>query len=287
MCAIGGGAYAGPVTENPEPHTVVTRAAVSGPVRGFFAGAALLGRGLGMWATSPKLMFLGAIPALVVSALYATAFVVVLLNLETIAGWLTPFAAGWEEPWRTVTRVTVAAATLGLVILLLVYTFVAITLAVGDPFYERIWRQVENRLGEAPADTTEPFWKSASRGIGNGLRMLLVTFVTGVALFALGFIPVVGQTIVPVLAAFCGGWFIAVELTGFAFDARGLSLRERRRMLRGRRASALGFGVVTYLLFLVPFAAVLVMPAAVAGATLLSRSALDGSTVATPPRSAG
>ncbi|MGO4692274.1 EI24 domain-containing protein [Glaciibacter sp. 2TAF33] len=275
------------MAENTKLQTAVTSAAVSGPVRGFFAGAALLGRGFGMWATSPRLMFLGAVPALVVGALYATAFVMLLLNLEPIAGWLTPFAAGWDEPWRTTARITVGVAALGIVVLVLVYTFVAITLAVGDPFYERIWRQVENRLGDAPDDSTEPFWRSATRGIGDGLRMLLATAVTGLALFAFGFIPLVGQTLVPVTAVFCGGWFLAVELTGFAFDARGLSLRERRRMLRGRRAPALGFGVVTYLLFLVPFAAVVVMPAAVAGATLLSRSALDEGAVRAPAVSAG
>jgi hypothetical protein len=44
--------------------------------------------------------------------------------------------------------------------------------------------------------------------------------------------------------------------------------------LGARRARTLGFGVATYLLFLVPFLAIVVMPAAVAGATLLSRDAI-------------
>jgi CysZ protein len=248
----------------------------NGPVHGFVSGVAFLGRGFGMWVTSPKLMVLGAIPALVVGVLYAVLLLTLLLNLETISGWFSPFAEGWSEPWRTTAHVGIAVAALGITILVLIYTFVAITLAVGDPFYEKIWRRVESRLGDAPADTTGSFWRSASRGLGNGLRILLGTGLVGSALFLLGFIPIVGQSIVPVLGVVCGGWFLAVELSGFAFDARGLSLGERRRMLRGRRASALGFGMATYLLFLVPCAAVVVMPAAVAGATLLSRSVLDG-----------
>jgi CysZ protein len=48
-------------------------------------------------------------------------------------------------------------------------------------------------------------------------------------------------------------------------------------MLRASRASVLGFGLASYLLFLVPFAAVVVMPAAVAGATMLARDAVAGS----------
>jgi CysZ protein len=42
-------------------------------------------------------------------------------------------------------------------------------------------------------------------------------------------------------------------------------------MLRGRRAMAIGFGTATFVCFLIPLGAVLVMPAAVAGATLLCR----------------
>jgi CysZ protein len=267
--------YAEPVTENTTLRAAVSRAAGSGAVRGFVSGVALLGRGFGMWATSPRLMILGAIPALLVSAFYLAAIVLLLVNLEGISGWLAPFADEWNEPWRTAAHVTVGVAILGIAILVLVYTFVAITLAVGDPFYEKIWRHVENRLGEAPAESEEPFWRSAGRGVGNALRMLLLTAFVGLALFALGFIPILGQTIVPVLGVGFGGWFLAIELAGFAFDARGFSLRDRRRMLRARRAPALGFGMTTYLLFLVPFAAIIVMPAAVAGATLLSRGALE------------
>jgi CysZ protein len=37
---------------------------------------------------------------------------------------------------------------------------------------------------------------------------------------------------------------------------------------------ALGFGIATFVCFLIPLGAVLVMPAAVAGATLLSRRVL-------------
>src|SRR5690606_28919462 len=109
----------------------------------------------------------------------------------------------------------------------------------------------------------------------NGIRLLFLTILTGLVLFAFGFIPVVGQTLVPVIGAFFGGWFLSLELTGYTFDARGLRLRDRRRLLGANRARTLGFGVACYLLFLVPFAAIVVMPAAVAGATILARGSLE------------
>jgi CysZ protein len=249
------------------------------PVPDFFRGIGILGSGLKLWATSPRLMLIGALPALLVGIVYLAAIVVLAINIDSLLNALTAFADNWTEPWRTGTQIIVGIATVGLTVVILIYSFVAVTLAVGDPFYERIWRATEKRLGDAPGEVDESMWKSLRRGIGNGLRLFVVTALVSIGLFALGFIPVVGQTAVPVLGATVGGWFLAVELTGFAFDARGRTLAERRRILRGSRSMTLGFGMVTYLLFLVPLGAVIVMPAAVAGATILSRKALERAAV--------
>ncbi|MHC5796363.1 EI24 domain-containing protein [Lacisediminihabitans sp. FW035] len=239
-------------------------------MRSFFSGTVYLGRGLRLWFTSPRLMLLGAIPALVVGAVYATGIVLLLVNLDSIAILATPFASGWTEPWRADIRILVSVALVGGVLLFAVFTFAAVTLAVGDPFYERIWRATERSLGTDPPDDGMPWWRS----VLGGLRLFALTVLVGALLFAGGLIPVVGQVVVPVLGAFVGGWFLAVELSGFAFEARGVDLRGRRRMLAVRRSRTLGFGVLTYLLFLVPFAAVVIMPAAVAGATLLAHDSL-------------
>jgi len=254
----------------------------AGPLRRAARGAGYLGRGLRMWITSPRLMLLGALPALIVGVVYVALLALFAANLDAIAAWATPFADGWAEPMRVATRFVAGAALVFLVVLLAVFTFVAVTLAVGDPFYERIWRRVEERMGDAPAERDEPWWRALARGLGETLRVSALTACVGVLVFAIGFVPIAGQIVAPVLGALVGGWFIALELSTFALEARGLRLRDRRRMLRGNRATTLGFGVLAYLLFLVPGGAVVTMPAAVAGATLLSRDAVGASTAGQP-----
>jgi len=244
------------------------------PVRDVVAGMSYLVRGLRVWGTSPRLMLLGAIPALIVGIVYVAAIVFLALNLDGLIDWLTPFAAGWDEPWRTGIRLAVGVALIAGVVVLAVSTYAAVTLAVGDPFFERIWHGVEVRAGGAPTELDESFWRSLRRGVGNGIRLLLITILVGILVVVVGLIPVVGPVFGPVLGALFGGWFLTLELSGYAFDARGLSLKQRRRMLGTRRARTLGFGVLTYVLFLVPFAALALMPAAVAGATLLARDAV-------------
>lgn len=103
-------------------------------------------------------------------------------------------------------------------------------------------------------------------------------------LFALGFLPFVGQTVIPVLGFFVTGFFLTEELAAVALQRRDVGLRARLGLLRSRKALVWGFGTPLGLAFLVPFAAVLLMPGAVAGATLLARDLLgeetepDGST---------
>ncbi len=227
-----------------------------------------------MWLSSPRLMLLGAIPALIVGICYLGGMIVLLLNLDALANWITPFAEEWTEPWRGGTRIAAAIALTAAALVLAAYSYAVITLLVGDPFYERIWRTVEVRLGDAPADSDLGFLRSIRRAIADGLRLALPALLLALGVLICGFLPIVGSVLGLVLGTICGGWLLALELTGFAFEARGFSLRERRRILGIRRSASLGFGAASYLLFLVPIVAVIAMPAAVAGAAMLSRDAI-------------
>lgn len=249
-------------------------------MRRFLAGTVYLGRGLRLWGTSPRIMLLGAVPALVVGAVYVTAIVLLASSLPEVVAWATPFADTWSEAAGTAVRAAVGVAIVVAVVLLAVVTFAVVTLAVGDPFYERIARHVEVRLGDAPTGEGTGFW----RGLWSGIRLLATTAAIGLLLFVCGFIPVIGQIVVPVAGAAVGGWFLVRELTGFAFDARDVRAGDRRRMLGARRAEGLGLGILTYVLFLVPLAAVVIMPAAVAGATMFARDALAETPESAAPR---
>jgi CysZ protein len=248
-----------------------------GFVSELFSGVGYLARGFGMWLTSPRLMLLGAIPALIVGAVYLTAIILLVVNLDPIAVWATPFADDWAETPRTVVRIAATLAFVVVAVLFAAYTFAAVTLAVGDPFYERIWKAVEVRLGDAPPELDLGMWRSILKAIGDGIRLLVPAIGVGLLVFACGLIPLVGTPVALTLGAIFGGWLLVVELSGFAFDSRGFTVKNRRRALSQRRARSLGFGMATYLLFLVPVLAVVVMPSAVAGAAMLSRDALAAS----------
>ncbi|AIY18187.1 hypothetical protein GUY44_23960 [Pimelobacter simplex] len=240
---------------------------------GFGRGVGFLLRGLRMWRERPRLMLLGIVPALIVAVLVGAALVTLVLFADDLIDWATPFADGWSDAPRGLFRGALYLLVLVGAGMLAIVTFTGLTLAVGDPFYEKIWKEVELSLG---GDVPE-------RGVGwvrgalDGLVLVALGLVTAVAVFVIGLLPVVGSVIGAVLGLAVAGRLLAGELVSRALEARGMDRAAQAALLRPHRGAMLGFGVCVQACFLVPGGGILVMPAAVAGATYLAREALAAS----------
>jgi CysZ protein len=232
------------------------------------AGMAGLWRGPRWVARNPRWWVFGMVPALVAMVLIGVALAAFLWWLGDLVNWATPFAEHWSPEVRRAFRdlVTVLVAVGGL--LLGMVAFTGLTLAIGQPFYERLVRQVTPPPPGAPEVGV---LDSLIGGIKVGLRAA----ACGIGLFLLGCVPLVGQLLAPVLGVLVSGYFLTVELTTTAYELHGVPAGER---LRGRRAPAVGFGAPLVLASLVPFATVLLMPGAVAGAALLVADELGAPT---------
>lgn len=237
-----------------------------------------LGRGLGWVAARPKQWLFGLIPAVATLLIFTGLLVLLGLNVGDLAAAVTPFADDWAGAARTTVRVIAGIALLGTAAFLALIAFTALTLLIGQPLYEALAVRVEDSTGGAPPEPDATLWQQFARGLRDGLILGAIAVVWAVLFFALGFIPVVGQTVVPAAAICVSGYFLAGELTAIAMERRGLRRKQRFALLKAHRATAVGFGAATVVLFLIPLGAVLFMPAAIAGATLLARDlcASDG-----------
>jgi CysZ protein len=244
----------------------------------FLDGARLLGRGWGMWRRRPGTMARGLIPAALVGILVLVAIATLVLNLGSIGDWLTPFADDWDPALEQAAELAAQAVVLVAAVVLVVITFTALTLTIGEPFYDRIWRAVEQESTGTVPDGSTGFWRGAVDGVSLVARGLVAAVLAG----AIGLVPLVGTVLGWVTGVLLTGWVLAHELSSRALVARGISRQERNALLRGHRARALGFGVATQLCFLVPGGAVATMPAAVAGSTLLAQSLLGPAARAVP-----
>lgn len=242
-------------------------------------GISLLGKGISMVLGRPRLFGLAMIPPLITSILFVVLLVFLGANLGGIAAWATPFLDEGGR-WTGLLRGLAAALLVGLAILLMVLTFAALTLLIGEPLYEKISERIDDELGREQVDVKEPVHRMVGRSIGQVLITLTITIVGGLACFAVGLVPVIGTIIGWVASALFGGWMIAREVTTPALERRGLlRLSERGSLLRSRRALVLGFGVPTFWLLAIPFVSIVAFPAAVVGGTLLVRE-LHGESIA-------
>ena len=254
------------------PRPTATVPATDRPrLRDVFEGAACLGRGLAIVVTTPGLWVIGLLPALLALVVLIGLLVALVLALPGAVAALTPFAAAWPPAERDALRLLIGAVFVVSAVWLAVVSYTALAITFGQPFYETIARRVEAHAATVPVEHRLPWWRTVGRAVRDCILLLTLTAGLSLTLLLIGFLPVVGQTAVPLLGACVTAFFLSVELTSIALERRGLGLGERLRLLWRRRLLAIGFGVAVFVLFLIPLGALLGMPGAVAGGTLLAR----------------
>src|SRR4051812_18596645 len=206
-----------------------------GMVRDFIAGVRYFGQGLGMLFSRPRLLLTGMLPAVLTTALLAGAMIALLANIGDLAALITPFADHWSGGWREATRFAAGLTLVGSAVLVGLVGFTTLTLVVGGPFYEHIAERIEDDLGATEGHVDLSWGKLLLLGVRDGILLLLRSLVFTVLLFLAGFLPVVGQSVVPVLLVLVTAWFIALEVVAVPFYRRGIDLRGRTAMLRRRR----------------------------------------------------
>jgi CysZ protein len=240
-------------------------------IRDFFAGVGLLLRGFGIVFRTPRLLLLGALPAVVTGGLLLGLVIVLGIFTPDLVVLATPFADGWEATYRELFRDLVGVALVVGLVYLGLLVFAAATLAIGAPFYESIARRVEDQLGGAPAEADTSWWTDTL----DNAKIVGASALLAIPLFLIDLVPVVGETAGPVIGVCVNAWLFGLELSVVPFARRGLPLEARRHLLGRRRALAFGFALPAYLLCLVPLLAIVVMPAATAGGTVLAHRLLD------------
>src|ERR1043165_5326033 len=235
----------------------------------------MLGQALGILLRRPKLLLLGALPAVLTTLLLLGGMIALVVWIGDLATWATPFADTWSETWQTTIRIAAGVVLFAAALAVGMIAFSALTLAIGAPFYEYIAEKVEDDLGGVPNAVDQPWWALLGQGLRDGLILVLWSLMYTIPLFFAGFIPIVGQFVVPVLLALVSAWFLALELVAVPFYRRGMGLKERRAHVRKRRGLMLGLGLPSSLLCLIPLAAIIVMPIAFVAGVLVAREVLQ------------
>ncbi|TFF42259.1 sulfate transporter CysZ [Pseudomonas sp. RIT623] len=157
-----------------------------------------------------------------------------------------------------------------LVVLMVFFTFTLLANVIAAPFNGFLAEKVE--VVVRGQDTFPPFsWAEllamVPRTFSREMRKLGYFLPRAIGLFILSFIPVVNVIAAPLWLVF-GIWMMAIQYIDYPADNNKMNWQDMLAWLRSKRWQSLGFGGITYLALMIPGVNVLMMPAAVAGATL-------------------
>ena len=157
-----------------------------------------------------------------------------------------------------------------LLLLMVFFTFTLLANIIAAPFNGFLAEKVE--VVVRGADNFPPFsWAEllamVPRTLKRELRKLSYFLPRAIGLLLLSLIPGLNLIATPLWLLF-GVWMMAVQYIDYPCDNNKVSWDDMLAWLREKRWQSLGFGGTVYLSLLIPFVNILVMPVAVAGATL-------------------
>jgi len=157
-----------------------------------------------------------------------------------------------------------------LVVLMVFFTFTMVANIIAAPFNGFLSEKVEvvvTGKDEFPAFSWAELLAMVPRTLSRELRKLAYYLPRAIGLLVLSLIPGVNVIAAPLWLMF-GVWMMAIQYIDYPADNHKLSWQDMLAWLRRKRWASLSFGGSVYLVLLIPVLNILMMPAAVAAATL-------------------
>ncbi|WP_424406720.1 sulfate transporter CysZ [Pasteurella sp. PK-2025] len=162
---------------------------------------------------------------------------------------------------------------LSILLILVFFYFIFTTLSgfITAPFNGLLAEKVERMLaGQSIEDGgILDFVKDIPRMLAREWQKLLYSLPRFILLFALGFVPVLGQTIVPIIAFLFTAWMMAIQYCDYPFDNHKVPFFVMKQALGQKGTLSVTFGGLVAVCTFVPLINLVVIPVAVCGATAM------------------
>lgn len=227
------------------------------------AGAQLFFDGVRL-ASDRRLLRYTWVPVLIAGAIVGAGLTFAFGYVTDLSNYLVAMLPSWLDflglvlaPLLYLLGLLVGAWLLGLLAVLL-----------SSPFLGDLSIEVERlKYPDAPVHPPD-FWRGVVTALRREARKLAYHLPRLLVVFILTLIPGV-NAFAPFIWFLFGAWTMAVQFADYPAENRGLPFAHTLMRLRSKRTTALGFGACATLALAIPLVNFLLIPAAVAGGTLL------------------
>lgn len=233
----------------------------------FVHGSGCLFRGFG-FLLRPGVKRHVIVPLLINIALFACGIGLAADYFSTWLQHLTAMLPSWLS-WLPFLLWPVFALAMALV---LFFTFTLVANLVGAPFNGALSARVETLAGGGRPDSGRSLFRDIAISLRDELRRTLYILWRALLIGALGllllFVPLF-NILTPFLWFVFTAWMLAMQYSDYPLSNHGVVFAAQRPLMKRQRIRLLGFGCATALCTLIPVVNFVIMPVAVAGATLL------------------
>lgn len=185
---------------------------------------------------------------------------------------------GWLPAWLDFLSWVLWPLALLLILVVAMYSFSVVANLIAAPFNGLLAEKVEKLLTghEPPAGVgIAGLVADAPRAIGKEGRKLLYYLPRALGVLIVTLVPP-ANVVAPLLWFALGAWMLALEYFDYPMDNHRYTLPQVRERMGRAPLTALGFGTAALAGTMVPLLNLLIMPAAVCGATLYWVEQLEG-----------
>jgi CysZ protein len=232
-------------------------------IRDFLSGAAILARAIQV-IKRPDVRLYALVPLLINIVLFGGLIWYSYMQLSPAVDWLMSFVPGFLNFLRWILWVFIT----GLTTIVVFFTFTPIANIVAAPFNAILAERIEAVLTGKPLESNTSFTEIAISSIRSQLGKLIYIMLWSIGLLLISFIPVI-NFIAPFLWIVFGSWLLSLEYFDYPMGNHDLSFADQKKRLSQHRGLTLGFGGSVMVLTTIPLINFVVMPLAVAGATII------------------
>lgn len=206
-------------------------------------------------------------PLIINILLFSGAFYYLYLQLDELFNYINGFLPDWLS-WLNVILWPIA-----IVVTLIVFSFIFSSVAnwIAAPFNGLLSEKVECYLTGKPAPESNfsDLVKDIPRTLSREWTKFAYYIPRAIGCLILFFVPVIGQTVAPVLWFLFSAWMMAIQYCDYPFDNHKRDFNVMKAQLKQDKGCALSFGSMTTLFSMIPIVNFIVMPVAICGATAL------------------